>query len=284
MFRLTAVVGVLGAMWLGLVSPASAQQSRCADCHVANPSAPGQSHVGDYTRSAHGRQNIGCESCHRGDPSTFEKLQAHRGIVNGGDKKSPVHATNLPTTCGSCHTAQRDEFEKTRHFELLSAGDRKGPTCVTCHGNAGMTLLSPKSLESQCNSCHGPGKTAPRPERAKNARGMLESVRDSRAALKEAERLIKNVKDGEQRAKLSLQASSARQELKLAVAAGHIFVYDELARRVDRSRAQMKGLFDALGSPMPVMKPVHDVHVPNLLRALEREGHTQASVRPERVP
>src|SRR3970282_2548491 len=61
---------------------ASAQGTRCADCHLANPDAPG--HLYAWERSAHGQHNVGCEACHGGDATTFESFAAHRGILNSG--------------------------------------------------------------------------------------------------------------------------------------------------------------------------------------------------------
>ena len=69
---------------------AEAQRSRCADCHFATPPDSAGSHLGEWNRtkhledwemSPHGRNDVGCESCHGGDPATFESFLAHRGIL-----------------------------------------------------------------------------------------------------------------------------------------------------------------------------------------------------------
>lgn len=246
------VVVVAGLM----ASAAMAQSSKCADCHFANPDAPRRGHLSDWDRSAHGRQNIGCERCHGGNATSFEKLVAHKGIVGAGDRKSPVHRASLPTTCGTCHAGQLMEFQKSKHFQLLKADDKRGPTCATCHEDVGDTLLSPKALEGQCNACHGPGKTAPRPERAANARLMLENVREARSQLKQARDLIKQVKDASRKARLSQEAEMVALELKFAVEAGHSFVYDGLQQRVGRARTKLAALFDGLTNPGGAAKPV----------------------------
>ena len=82
---------------------ARAQQSHCADCHFANPSAPRRDHLNEWDRSPHGRNNIGCEWCHGGNPKVFEDFLAHRGVLNAFDKASPVNPRNQPATCGRCH-------------------------------------------------------------------------------------------------------------------------------------------------------------------------------------
>ena len=252
-------VGIFGCVVAALMSLAAsaamAQSSKCADCHFANPDAPRRGHLSDWDRSAHGRQNVGCERCHGGNATSFEKLVAHKGIVGSGDRKSPVHRASLPMTCGTCHAGQLMEFQKSKHFQLLKADDTRGPTCATCHEDVGDTLLSPKSLEGQCNACHGPGKTVPRPERAANARLMLENVREARGQLKQARDLIKQVKDASRKARLSQEAEMVALELKFAVEAGHSFVYDGLQQRVERARTRLAALFDGLTNPGAGVKP-----------------------------
>ena len=254
------IVGYAVAALLSVVASAAvAQSSKCAGCHFANPDAPRRGHLSDWDRSAHGRQSIGCDRCHGGNPDSFEKLVAHKGLVGAGDRKSPVHRANLPTTCGTCHAGQLMEFQKSRHFQLLKTDDKRGPTCATCHEDVGDTLLSPKSLEAQCNSCHGPGKTAPRPERAANARLMLESVREARSQLTQARELIKQVKDAPRKSRLTQEAEMVALELKFAVEAGHSFVYDGLQQRVGRARTKLAALFEGLTNPGAAAKPVKGV-------------------------
>lgn len=81
--------------WLGLVCapPVLAQfdRSNCADCHVANVyTAPASNHLDEWSRSPHGRNSVGCERCHGGDPGTFERLQAHR------DEPGPLATAQTP--------------------------------------------------------------------------------------------------------------------------------------------------------------------------------------------
>ena len=44
-------------------------QSRCADCHFANPGSVSANHLSEWDLSGHGRKNVGCETCHGGDPA-----------------------------------------------------------------------------------------------------------------------------------------------------------------------------------------------------------------------
>jgi hypothetical protein len=104
-------------------TPAAAQQSRCADCHFSRPDAPAPDHYSDWDRSAHGRNNVGCEKCHGGDATTFEPFVAHGGILNSVNPASPVNRRNLSATCGTCHVGPFVGFQKSQHFALLEKGD-----------------------------------------------------------------------------------------------------------------------------------------------------------------
>ncbi len=224
-------------------------QSRCADCHFANPGSVSPGHLSEWDLSSHGRQNVGCETCHGGDPRSFEPFVAHQGILARTNPASPVHPTNLPKTCGACHTGPFLAFQRSKHYELLRAGDRSAPTCATCHGEAAAFRLSPKALEAQCASCHGAGKIAPRPEYAAQARMADEGLREARALLKDARNAIGRVKDTARRASLEQAAQQAEVPIIEATQAGHQFVFDQLAERLNTARARLAALFERLANP-----------------------------------
>lgn len=104
--RLPSIVAALATLGF-LETPAALAQldrSRCADCHFANPyTEPAQEHLHRWSLSPHQRADVGCDSCHGGNPDTFESLQAHRGVLSSFNPSSPVHRTQLPATCGACH-------------------------------------------------------------------------------------------------------------------------------------------------------------------------------------
>jgi hypothetical protein len=242
-----AVVFVVGVLFTA--APAAAQQSRCADCHVANPDAPG--HLGEWDVSPHGRGNVGCEACHGGDATTFERVPAHRGILNAANPASPVHRTNLPATCGTCHTGPFVAFQKSRHFALLGAGDPNGPTCSTCHGEVAARLLSPRGLESRCARCHAPNRPAGHPEFPALGRTMHEGVIDVRAALDQARAMIRRVKNTALRAELEAAWQQAEVPLIEARQSGHAFVFDNLEERLGVARRRTDALLDRLANQQP---------------------------------
>jgi hypothetical protein len=236
-----------GVVWGGDASAQS--QSRCADCHFANPGSVSAIHLSEWDLSGHGRKNVGCERCHGGDPRSFEPFVAHQDILARTNPASPVHPTNLPKTCGTCHAGPLVAFQRSKHYELLRAGNKNGPTCTTCHGEAAGNRLSPKALEGQCATCHGAGKIAPHPEFPARARLADEGLREARALLKDARHAIARVKDTARRASLEQAAQQAEVPIIEATQAGHAFVYDQLDERLTTARARLAALFERLANP-----------------------------------
>lgn len=223
--------------------------SRCADCHVANPGSVSPAHLSEWELSAHGRSAVGCESCHGGDATTFEPFVAHRGILASSNPAGPLHRSNLPRTCGTCHAGPFVAFQKSNHYERLRGGDRVVPTCVTCHGEAAGNRPSPRALESQCAQCHGRGGAVPRVEYPANGRLALEGLRETRALLRDARSAIARVKDQARRASLEQAARQAEVPIVEATQAGHAFVFDQLDERLQTARARLAALFERLANP-----------------------------------
>jgi len=227
---------------------AAQQQSRCADCHFANPNEPAGRHLTDWEFSAHGRNGVGCERCHGGDPTTFESFRAHQGILGPRNPASPVHPANLPRTCGACHLGPVVNFQKSRHYELLQAGDGNAPTCSTCHGEVAAFLPSPKALTSRCSRCHRSEDRTAVAESQRLAGLLLEGVRDVRKMLDEAGSLIRRVRDDERRSKLEYDYEQAEVPLTQAVQAGHQFAFDEVQERLAVSHERTEALLGRLAN------------------------------------
>jgi hypothetical protein len=238
-----------GALLLLPASPALAQRSSCVDCHYANPSAPRADHLADWERSAHGRAAVGCEKCHDGNASSYEAFLAHRGVRTSRDADSPVHRRHLPATCGRCHTGPFVAFQKSHHFEMLQQGDRRVPTCMTCHDAVGLQLPSGKVLEAECQRCHGPKGAAPRPERAAAARALIESVSESRQLLRSVRPLIDRTKDAQRKKALNYAYEQAEVPLIEAGRSVHEFVFDTLKERLATARQRIEALLIELANP-----------------------------------
>jgi hypothetical protein len=192
---------------------------------------------------------VGCEKCHGGDAATFERFAAHRDILPFSNTASPVNRLNIPKTCGTCHVGPFVAFQKSHHFELLKAGNVRGPVCTTCHGNAGDWRPSPRGLESECASCHGAGKPAARPAYPVRARTMVEGIREARKQLDSARTMIARIGDRARRERLEQAAHQADVPLIEATSAGHAFVYDALEERLDTAQKRIAALFQQIANP-----------------------------------
>lgn len=214
---------------MGTAAPASSQsgQNQCAVCHEANTGLADFEHLLEWEESVHRREGIGCQTCHGGDSTSSDPSQAHRGVLSSRNPASPVHPSNLPATCGTCHEGPLKAFRESQHSALLSAGDWSGPTCRTCHGTVGARLPPPARLELECQACHAADGTAPRPEYPRRGRVMLERIIEARQVLNSLRRSIGRVDDVTRR--LALEEARALTEgfLDRAVEASHRFVFAE---------------------------------------------------------
>jgi len=225
---------------------ASAQGTRCADCHLANPDAPG--HLYAWERSAHGQNNVGCQACHGGDATTFESFAAHRGILNSGNPSSPVNRKNIPRTCGTCHSGPFVAYQSSRHLALLEAGNEDVPVCTTCHSSVAAQMLSPRALESRCQRCHAANRPGTHPEFPAQGRQMLETVQEVRSLLREAQAQIRRIRDAELRQRFDEQYRQAEVPIIEAINFAHAFRYEATEERRAVSRQRAEALLDQLAN------------------------------------
>jgi cytochrome b subunit of formate dehydrogenase len=134
----------------------------CATCHSDEQAA--------YDRSFHGKavqggnsQAATCVDCH-GSPHE---------LLPASDPKSLVHHTNIPATCGACHSQKfimQDSgqsaqmvasYQQSVHGHAVAAGSEKAAVCTDCHGTH--EILDAKDAKSPifkfnvpatCGRCH----------------------------------------------------------------------------------------------------------------------------------
>src|SRR5580704_8133143 len=155
----------------------------CVDCHT------------DVTSAAHENtpKKISCATCHADEQAAYDR-SFHGKAVQGGntkaatcvdchgsphellpasDPKSRVHHTNIPATCGSCHSQKfvmNDagqsaqmvaSYEQSVHGHAVAAGSEKAAVCTDCHGTH--EILDAKDAKSPifkfnvpqtCGKCH----------------------------------------------------------------------------------------------------------------------------------
>lgn len=237
---------ISAALLLAMLEPSRilAQDSFCADCHFANLTS-NRSHLLDWQMSAHSK-SIGCEACHGGDATTFERWQAHQGILSSANPSSPTHYQNLPRTCGKCHVAVFESFEQSRHWQLLQDGDERVPSCSTCHSDAGGFLLSSRGLERTCSRCHGENRRAPRPGFATLAADSHDRVVEVRELLETADRLIRRIKDDQARRSWQIRLRDAEVPLGNAIDSAHRFTFEDFDQRIVVARQLAETLLDDL--------------------------------------
>jgi hypothetical protein len=133
---------------------ASDQQNQCVACHAASDDPIALGHAfHEWRYSAHGREGVGCEKCHGGDPAAADAEAAHHGVLPASDPASLVHPTRLARTCGACHEKESAAYAGSVHARQVAEAGR-GATCLTCHGAMGASLPSPAELETRCAACH----------------------------------------------------------------------------------------------------------------------------------
>ena len=107
---------------------------QCMSCH-----ALGESHVADYDRSPHGKNQVSCLDCHRIHPERSEF-----GLLKG----------EVVPLCVSCHKASEAEFRKPYHHPVLEGG----MSCLDCHSPHSDPQRSTRRLEVfprfGCVTCH----------------------------------------------------------------------------------------------------------------------------------
>jgi len=134
----------------------------CATCHADEQAA--------YDRSFHGKAVAGgntnaatCVDCH-GSPHE---------LLPASDPKSRVHHTNIPATCGACHsqtfvmeknglsTQMVASYQQSVHGHAVAAGSEKAAVCTDCHGSHEiLDAKDPKSsifkfnVPATCGHCH----------------------------------------------------------------------------------------------------------------------------------
>jgi hypothetical protein len=109
------------------------------------------------TKRAQGDEHVAvCTDCHG----------AH-DILAASDPRSPIHPTNVASTCKRCHsdsdlmksyklgaTQFADYTDSVHHEAMVVRGDLSAPTCSTCHGSHGAVPPGAGSVANVCSTCH----------------------------------------------------------------------------------------------------------------------------------
>lgn len=123
------------------------------ECHEERVRQLAKANYEQWSESLHALKGIACEACHGGDPKQPAKEKAHAGIKNTTDPESSTYYTNVPMTCGKCHSKELTNFESSKHFQRLEAL-KLAPTCTTCHVPHTFTVMNPEDFRNSCGTCH----------------------------------------------------------------------------------------------------------------------------------
>jgi cytochrome b subunit of formate dehydrogenase len=132
----------------------------CGKCHsnplTAQKLGIGQSEAGQqYVESIHGKAlvNKGLLSA----PSCADCHGASHSMRRAADPQSLVNRSNLPRTCGTCHTGPTTDYLAGIHATKLAQGNTKAPSCADCHSAHSISnTTSAFRLRSDeiCGKCH----------------------------------------------------------------------------------------------------------------------------------
>jgi len=123
------------------------------ECHEERVRQLATANYQQWSESVHALKGVTCDACHGGDPKQATKEKAHVNFRNITDPESPVYYTNVPKTCGKCHTKELANFENSKHFQRLEAL-KLAPTCTTCHAPHTFTVMNPEEFRISCGNCH----------------------------------------------------------------------------------------------------------------------------------
>ena len=174
---------------------------RCHDCHGGNPESleVDPAHAGEFVGAPDKLQTVEiCSSCHA-DPDQmrqyglpadqFAELRTsrHGQLLEDGnqdaptcsdchdphttlpssDARSATFPTNIPETCGRCHTDAEmmepyglgiDQFEKFRQSThgraIYDDGNFAAPSCIGCHGSHAALPPDVGEIANVCGRCH----------------------------------------------------------------------------------------------------------------------------------
>ncbi|MFI5370005.1 MAG: cytochrome b/b6 domain-containing protein [Candidatus Eisenbacteria bacterium] len=164
------------------------EASTCQDCHGSAHST--RAHTDSLSSTSRARLAATCARCHadrelmmRRKITIPEAVQLFRNSVHGrsgkenaahcndcheshrlkraSDPASSIYRTNIPATCGKCHSSEAAAYRTGIHGTALRRGVTASPVCTDCHGEH--MIRGPHDLDSPvaathvsetCSRCH----------------------------------------------------------------------------------------------------------------------------------
>jgi len=256
------IVIVFVLLALQAIQPAAAKapdilNNSCEDCHLRLTLKNETLANNIYTKwavSTHALFEVTCEKCHGGDPLNVLKEEAHKNI-----SKEAILSENIPVMCGKCHEMELNEFKSSKHYKNLeSSAAGKAPSCITCHQNHDIRVLTSSELLDFCISCHNidTGINPTVPGRAKTALELLKELQleipKAKAAINSAKANGKDVTSAEE------DLGAARLILQNAPSVWHRFnltYFDtEIQKGMDNAKNAEKMMPEKTAAQTPTEK------------------------------
>jgi len=225
-------------------SPASQVPNSCVACHRKVSS----NHIRSWLNSVHARAGIGCKTCH----PQFEMItetQAHAARSKAAPSaSSPASPHEL---CGSCHKAEKQAFELSRHHKLaIRNSEQATPTCIDCHTAAGTHILTGDQITTKCKTCHGIGRSAGTAWVSAKALSCLELLRQVALGTALVNERLETMRTAVRRRKqLRERLAALSEDFHGAAAEWHLFSLDEVDGRLRRVLVGLEAMHREMGGP-----------------------------------
>lgn len=169
------MVGVCAALLAGAGYARAQENADCLACHGDKGLAVERKgktvslfvHEKRFNASIHG--TLSCVSCHT-------DLQG---------KELPHEAPLARVACGSCHTAEQEQHDRSLHGQAFRRGDPFAPICTSCHGTHDIlsaqrpqSPTAPLKVPYLCGKCHQEGSPVAR-QRVIHQDHILENYSES---------------------------------------------------------------------------------------------------------
>jgi hypothetical protein len=164
------------------------------ECHTNTLEKFAIDNYDQWSISKHAMYGITCDKCHGGNATSSTKEVAHAGIKLNNDPTSPIYYTNVPETCGKCHSKELEQFTKSLHYQNLKAL-KQAPTCDTCHNPHQFKVVDKFGLHVLCSNCHNTELNIA-PDVPDKATLALENVDKLKIEINIAENAINITKNG----------------------------------------------------------------------------------------
>ena len=110
------------------------------------------------------RESVHAKAISRGNTSAAVCTDCHNSheILPASNPQSSIAKSNIPATCGKCHSSEATEFVQSIHGQAVLRGVSRAPVCTDCHGIHNIALpfdqqtaaISPAVGTESCAKCH----------------------------------------------------------------------------------------------------------------------------------